>query len=92
MVDDVYIGAESEALQASNDTQRFGVESVGATDGFLEYAREDDFSIGGTSNSVRYSEKLVGVGACVPANFEGWRSHWREFCDYLEDAVKLALW
>jgi hypothetical protein len=45
MVDDVYVGTESEAFQASNDTERFGVERVRATDGFLKYAREDDFGI-----------------------------------------------
>jgi hypothetical protein len=48
MVDDVYVGAESEAFQASNDAKRFGVKGIGATDGFLEDAREDDFSICGT--------------------------------------------
>lgn len=91
MVDDVYVGAESEALQTGDDAKRFGVESVGATDGFFEDAREDDFSIRGTRFSVRYTGGLVGIRKNMPTNFKGWRGHWREFRDYLENTVELAL-
>jgi hypothetical protein len=91
MIDDVYIRTESKALRASNDTERFGVKSVGTTDGLFEYARKDDFSICRTSFSVRYTEDLVDITKNIPSYFEGWRSHWGEFRDYLKDAIELAL-
>lgn len=46
MIDDVYICTKSEAFQSCNDTERFGVESVGAADGLFENARQDVFSVG----------------------------------------------
>jgi hypothetical protein len=91
VVDDVYVCAESEAFQTSDDTKRLGVKSVGATDGFLEYARENDFGICGTDGSVSYSRSFADCFIYIPANFEGGRSHWRELGNDLEDAVELAL-
>lgn len=46
MINDVYVCAESEAFQACDDAERLGIEGVRATNGFFEYAREDDFCVG----------------------------------------------
>jgi hypothetical protein len=46
VVDDVYVGAESEAFYACNNAQRLGVEGVRTADGLFQYARQNDFSIG----------------------------------------------
>lgn len=69
MVDYVYVCPESKAFRAGNNAQRFGVESVGATNGFFEYARENDFGFGGTRAGLESHQ----VGNCkqdIPANFE----------------------
>jgi hypothetical protein len=91
MIDDVYVRTKSKALRPSDDTERFGVKSVGTTDGLLKYARKDDFSICGTGFSVRYAEDWIDVTKNIPSYFEGWRSHWGEFRDYLKDAIEFAL-
>ena len=43
MIDYVYVCAKSKAFRAGNDAERLGVQSVGATDGLFEYARENYF-------------------------------------------------
>jgi hypothetical protein len=53
MVDDVHVRTKSEAFRPSNNTKRFGIKGVRATDCFLKYAREDDFGVCRTSNLIR---------------------------------------
>lgn len=48
MVNDVHVGAEGEALETCDDAQRFCVERIGTPDGFLEDARENNLSVGGS--------------------------------------------
>lgn len=38
MINYMYVYAESKAFQAGNYAKRFGIESVGATNGLFEYA------------------------------------------------------
>lgn len=52
VIDDMYVGAESEAFQACDDAERLGIEGIRATNGFFEYAREDDFGVGRTKSRL----------------------------------------
>ena len=74
VVDDMYVSAESEAFRAGDDAERFRVQCVGATNGFLQYAREDDFGISRTSTQL--DTPPFGPLKNIPANFKRRRSHW----------------
>lgn len=54
MINYVYVCAESKAFQAGNNAKRFSIESVGATNGLFEYAREDDLSICGARTGLEW--------------------------------------
>ena len=48
MVEDVQVGADVEAFLAGDDAEGFGVEGAGATEGFLEQAREGEGELVGS--------------------------------------------
>lgn len=71
MVDDMYVGAEGKTFETGNDAERFGIECIGATDGFLENSGEDDLRVRGSSSPLDNASMNTRLGTYLPTSKVG---------------------